>query len=162
ELEGLAVLLSSFYRLRPETTSWLSQGTQPEAGRRRWSVLPISVDGTTLPEELEGLAMVDLAGMGPERARAALLTTPNWAAGDTRAAEERGSVQPRFPATPPRISRIPLRNPSFTGRRRLLATIRNALLSRPKASSPLAIAGLGGVGKTQVAIEYAHRFAADY
>src|SRR5262249_54026136 len=82
--------------------------------------------------------------------------------GDTEAAEVGGSVQPRFPATPPRISRIPLRNPSFTGRRRLLATIRNTLLSRPNASLPLAIAGLGGVGKTQVAIEYAHRFAADY
>src|SRR5262249_38675932 len=104
--ELVAVLLSSFYRLRPETTSWLSRDTQPQAGRRRWSVLPISVDGTALPEELEGLAMVDLSGMGPERARLALLTALNWPAGDTEAAEEGGSVQPRFPTTPPRISRV--------------------------------------------------------
>ena len=56
-----------------------------------------------------------------------------------------------------------LRNPYFTGRAAVLAQIEAALASSntPAAQSP-AIAGLGGVGKTQTAIEYAYRHRDQY
>src|SRR5260221_6097020 len=55
-------------------------------------------------------------------------------------------------------------NPFFTGRGDLLSTLALALHTGQSAalSQPQAMSGLGGVGKTQVAIEYAHRHAQDY
>ncbi len=55
------------------------------------------------------------------------------------------------------------RNPNFTGRATFLKNLRTTLTSgRPAALTQAAIHGLGGVGKSQVAIEYAYRYAADY
>ena len=54
------------------------------------------------------------------------------------------------------------RNPNFTGREEMLAELRAALASGQAAALTQAIHGLGGVGKTQLAIEYAYRHRADY
>src|SRR5215467_9590640 len=56
------------------------------------------------------------------------------------------------------------RNPFFLGREEVLARLRRQLQAgHAKAfSQPQAICGLGGVGKTQVALEYAYRHAQDY
>ena len=58
---------------------------------------------------------------------------------------------------------VPQRNPNFTGRDALLEQLHNELsLSRQTAVLPQALHGMGGVGKSQVAIEYVHRHSADY
>jgi hypothetical protein len=57
---------------------------------------------------------------------------------------------------------IPGRNHYFTGRDQFLEEIHNALTATPAATLPQAIKGLGGIGKTQIAIEYANRHRGEY
>ena len=54
------------------------------------------------------------------------------------------------------------RNPNFTGREAILAQLETALASGTPAALSQAIAGLGGVGKTQTAVEYAYRHRDQY
>jgi predicted ATPase len=56
---------------------------------------------------------------------------------------------------------LPARNPGFTGRDGLLGAVRERLLAGDRAVVQ-AFQGMGGVGKTQLAIEYGHRFAGTY
>ena len=51
-----------------------------------------------------------------------------------------------------------MRTPYFTGRENLLARLRQQLVERHRA----VLSGLGGIGKTQTAIEYAMRHRPDY
>ena len=60
---------------------------------------------------------------------------------------------------------VPQRNKNFTGREGLLADLRRRITSDSldiTAVLPHALQGMGGVGKTQLAVEYAHRFQTDY
>src|SRR5215467_479059 len=56
---------------------------------------------------------------------------------------------------------IPARNPRFRGRDDLLAFVRARLLAADTAIVQ-ALHGMGGIGKTQLATEYAHRYAEHY
>ncbi|CAO5229706.1 FxSxx-COOH system tetratricopeptide repeat protein [Frankia sp. AgKG'84/4] len=77
---------------------------------------------------------------------------------ETRAAG--GAVPNR--AVPVVWGSVPQRNKNFTGRETLLSELRRRVTSEVTAVLPHALQGLGGVGKTQLAIEYAYRFASDY
>jgi tetratricopeptide (TPR) repeat protein len=70
----------------------------------------------------------------------------------------------RFPGAEPRWIKAPARNARFTGRIEDLQTLRRQLQSGGRAAvvQPVALHGLGGVGKTQLAMEYVHRFRSDY
>ena len=63
----------------------------------------------------------------------------------------------------PPVWRVPTRNAVFTGRAEVLEQLHDRLVGTSMAVvAPMALHGLGGVGKTQVALEYAHRYMADY
>jgi hypothetical protein len=58
---------------------------------------------------------------------------------------------------------VPQRNRNFTGRAELLEELHDRLITQERtALVPNVLYGLGGVGKTQVAIEYAYRYASEY
>ncbi|HEY3134687.1 MAG TPA: FxSxx-COOH system tetratricopeptide repeat protein, partial [Blastocatellia bacterium] len=134
-----------------------------------------SPTSTVAEFDVEGLLSVrvyiDLVGEQEAEAKEALLTgvkterrKPSRPPSFPRSAAPERVVaeRPRFPGTLPPIWNIPhSRNPNFVGREDLLDRIRKTLTSE-RAAAVTAIHGLGGVGKTQLAAEYAHRRAADY
>jgi tetratricopeptide (TPR) repeat protein len=77
---------------------------------------------------------------------------------------ERDASGPRFPGSVPRVWNAPQRNIAFTGRSHALERMRDQLRAGMSVVLPKsqALFGLGGVGKTQLANEYVHRFMADY
>src|SRR5260221_294127 len=70
------------------------------------------------------------------------------------------------PSSPPsRVWSVPYRrNPFFTGRETLLTLLHNHLTDTKTATltQTHAISGLGGIGKTETALEYAYRYRDDY
>jgi tetratricopeptide (TPR) repeat protein len=54
------------------------------------------------------------------------------------------------------------RNPLFTGREEILQKLHATLASGKETALVQAIKGMGGIGKTQTAIEYAYRYQQDY
>jgi tetratricopeptide (TPR) repeat protein len=95
--------------------------------------------------------LLNLSGPLPER------FSPGPSAGPEVARTRHPSPRER-----PRIFAVPLlRNPNFTGRDELLGAIEEQLRGGPLLAV-CALKGLGGVGKTQLALEYAHRYAERY
>jgi TIR domain len=88
------------------------------------------------------------------------------AAGIRRVIEDLSSLQASAPrAALPRVWNVPYpRNSFFIGREALLTRLRTQLQTGQATalSQPQAITGLGGIGKTQIAVEYAYRFHQDY
>src|SRR5262249_3793212 len=69
-------------------------------------------------------------------------------------------VRGKYAVSP--ISTMPYRrNPFFTNRETLLEQLHRRFSTSPSLQIQ-AIYGLGGIGKTQIAIEYAYRYAGDY
>jgi tetratricopeptide (TPR) repeat protein len=88
------------------------------------------------------------------------------ASGIRRVIEDLSSLQASAPrAALPPVWNVPYpRNSFFIGRDEILARLRTQLQAGQATalSQPQAITGLGGIGKTQIAVEYAYRFHQDY
>ncbi|HET9169864.1 MAG TPA: FxSxx-COOH system tetratricopeptide repeat protein, partial [Actinospica sp.] len=107
------------------------------------------------------LTSVDLSGMSETAAAESVLRALELP--DTRTADEEEPIGARYPHSLPKIWNVRPRNDVFTGRNTMLDNLRDQLKEKGSAVVlPVALHGLGGVGKTQVALEYAHRFKADY
>jgi tetratricopeptide (TPR) repeat protein len=123
--------------------------------------LLISVTEARVPAALSDVPVVFLAGLPENRAADTLIDRLN---GRRSAEPESATSTLSYPGGDrAQVQNIPTRNANFTGRDKDLHHLRDELRTRRMTVfQPLTIHGLGGVGKTQVALEYAHRFRADY
>ena len=148
--------------------------------REAWSILDTARPGADeLPRQLIGLRIldarldppfnavpaVDLSGLDSDQTTETLLTALDRPVLLAEHPAGRTPGGPRFPGSGanPAIWNVGARNARFTGRGSVLEDLRTQMLSGTQAVVlPQALYGLGGVGKSQVALEYAHRFKADY
>jgi cellulose biosynthesis protein BcsQ/tetratricopeptide (TPR) repeat protein len=162
----MVVLLSPQYTALPGAREIRQRISRRDPSGQIGMAVPLRVDDTPPPSEFAPLSAVSLAGVTAEEAVARLLTTVDRAGSvepGTRPAAVGLAVAARLPGTPPQvIGGRPQRNVVFTGRRTLIERLRDSLLSGTTAVLPQALYGLGGVGKTQLALEYAYRFESDY
>jgi hypothetical protein len=144
-----------------------------DPGGEQGRLLPVRIGPVAPPGLLKTRVYVDLVDQDAANARAALLAAARGARG--KPAEAPGfpggrgrstatvTEQPRFPGELPPVWNVPLHpNPFFTGRQLLLAEMHARLSAPDAASRRLALTGLGGVGKSQLAAEHAYRQRADY
>ena len=118
-------------------------------------VLPLCLDRSPIPT-LGDLALYpDLAPLC--RVNAIRLENTEWSHGLAKVLsyteQATGLVSRRQD-----IEELPTRNTVFTGRESLLESVAAAL----DAGQSVALCGLPGVGKTEVALEYAHQYAASH
>jgi hypothetical protein len=164
----LVLLSDSFFGARQYTVAdWSSALAALGPGAERVVAVltrPVEVHG--LPA---GVALADLADVAEETAYARLrhalaragVAGPESPAGPRmpQRAILRGAA--RFPGHPPEIvGGLRHRHPHFTGRDGLLDAIRRELTGG--GALPLVLEGPEGSGRTQLAVEYAHRFGAAY
>ncbi|MFF7673797.1 FxSxx-COOH system tetratricopeptide repeat protein [Actinacidiphila glaucinigra] len=83
--------------------------------------------------------------------------------GEVMSNAETESSRQFLPPQPQFGGNLPLRNRNFTGREELLTVLRQRLASGvTTAVLPEALHGMGGVGKSQIAIEYVYRYGKEY
>jgi hypothetical protein len=132
-------------------------------------LLPVRVAEVTPPGLLRSRTYLDLVGLDEQAAAERLLAgvRPGRAKPKGRRPFPGGQARlggVSFPGRRPAIFEVPPRSPHFTGRGDLLHALRRHLVETKTGAvvQAGAVHGLGGVGKTQLAVEYAHRYAADY
>ncbi|MEU9347056.1 FxSxx-COOH system tetratricopeptide repeat protein [Streptomyces sp. NPDC048278] len=125
------------------------------------SLISVQVDEVHPPDSYQHQAdLVELHGLDDTGCESALL----GALGLPGQVPEGEQAAPRFPGHVPDHWNVPQRNSTFTGRGYTLERVREQLRNGMTAELPQhqALLGMGGVGKTQIALEYVHRFSADY
>ena len=71
--------------------------------------------------------------------------------------------KPRYPGTLPPYWNMPIQqNQHFTGREEILAQLQESLEAEHGAALTQMLKGLGGIGKTQIAVEYVYRHHTKY
>jgi MinD-like ATPase involved in chromosome partitioning or flagellar assembly len=158
------VVLSAAYLRSPQARGvWEATVATDPTGTRR-QLIPVRVGEVRPTPPFSDRTPVDLVRLDEAQAVEALLREllgrlprlPEHPA-------DPGPSTPRWPRTIPPVWNVPTRNAAFTGRNAVLETLRDQLAGSSKAVVlPQALYGLGGVGKTQVALEYAHRYMANY
>jgi hypothetical protein len=164
----IAVLSPAYFASQFGEAEWRVAFANDPTGERRL-LLPVRVQPCAPPGLLAGRVYIDLVDLSEPAARQRLLAGVDQSGARPTTAPFPGAGAgagggPRFPGQGPALSNLPVRNPRFSGRGELLEVL-HARLQAGSAAAVLptgAVHGLGGVGKTQLAIEYAHRFGSDY
>jgi tetratricopeptide (TPR) repeat protein len=167
----VVVLSPAYLQSAHGEAEWRPFYAEDPSGERSL-LLSVRVAEIEPPGLLKTRSYVDLVDRDATSARAALLAAVRGARGKPPEEPEfpgsgRTAVSaaeaPRFPAELPptwNVSHHP--NPFFTGRELLLAEVHARLTAADLSVRRVALTGLGGIGKTQLAVEYAYRQRADY
>lgn len=164
----IAVLSPDYLASQYGTAEWQAAWASDPAGQQR-RLLVARVRACERPGLLVGIVGVDLFGRPEAEARARLRSMVSSAvAGRAKPGTAPGfpggramTREPRFPGALPGVWKVPARNPNFTGRGAELGAVKDALAGG-STMTVQSLRGMGGVGKTQLAVEFAYARAGDY
>lgn len=159
----IAVLSPAYVGSRLGEAEWRAAFAADPSGERGLLV-PVRVQPCQLPGLLATRVYVDLVDVDEVSARERLLAAVGPPAPHPTDAlypgDHTAEGRARFPGAGPWLSNLPGRNRHFCGRDALLDALHTRVAD---AVLPVeAVHGLGGVGKTELVLEFAHRFAGDY
>jgi hypothetical protein len=166
----IAVISRAYFRSRFGEAEWRVAFRRDPTGESG-VLVPVRVEDCDPPGLLSTRVYVDLVGADEAAARERLLTGLRRGQRPGRpvtapvfpglTAEPAGlRPSPLFPGLGPAISNLAPRNRNFTGRTELLAALAGSLAAGTTAV--VAAYGLGGIGKSQLALEYCDQHATDY
>jgi len=168
----IAVLSPDYFTSHFTSSEWEDAFARDPRGEKGL-LMPVRVRPCDVEGLLKQVVYIDLVDQNEATARATLLR-------GVKHERRKPSSPPVFPSTPyvskapahpsfpgalPMVWNIPYpRNHYFTGREELLRNLAASLRAGETVgiSQPQAVSGLGGVGKTQIALEYAYRYYQDY
>ncbi|EIV91450.1 FxSxx-COOH system tetratricopeptide repeat protein [Frankia sp. QA3] len=163
----IAVLSDGYTRSVYGTAEWQAAWAADPTGAAR-KLLVMRVADCDRPGLLAHVVSTDLFGHPERQARAELLRAATLARSGGRAKPREAppfppdrravQVRPSFPGGPPEVWNVPPRLAHFTGRAELLDQLHGQMTTAGTVTV-CALHGLGGIGKTALAIEYAHRHA---
>lgn len=162
----IVLLVSTAFTTSPYSSqAWARRLIRGVAIQAR--ILPVKIEPGQLPEALADHSFLDITNKSAASTLVQLM--------DELA--ERGLVTSRvplnlgdpavardFPGSGPEISNLPPRNANFTDRLDTIEAVRQILQpgSSNDSLTACALHGMGGVGKTQTAIEFTYRFRSRY
>ncbi|MDX3691372.1 FxSxx-COOH system tetratricopeptide repeat protein [Streptomyces europaeiscabiei] len=157
----LIIFSEAYVRSSRYRATW--EAVYAESDRRAHQLVSMQVDQQVsleapFQEQLANMTRCKTGEMG----RAALLSCFGRSGESLTRNHFTGSEPklPRFPRTEPHVFGVPLRMSSFTGRTELMERIREKLWKGDTRT--LVLKGMGGVGKTLLAQEFAYRYKSDY
>src|SRR5216683_2435129 len=166
----IAVLSPAYVQSSFTPSEWAAAFRHDPKGEQR-VLVPVRIRPFDAEGLLRQLVYIDLVGRDEQEARTVLLAgvrherAKPLASPAFPAVAQTQAERPAFPSALPSLWNVPYRrNPYFTGREDLLTRL-HEFLHAGKATAltqPQAISGLGGIGKTQMAVEYAYRSRNDY
>ncbi|OXS35119.1 FxSxx-COOH system tetratricopeptide repeat protein [Streptomyces sp. XY006] len=145
-----------------DTVARLTTGAPVGSGPRDQRIIGVRVGTARLAPHFEFSRQdtITLDGQSEDVARQELLSHFGLS---THTSQDTAWAGPRFPGLQPTVWNLSMRNTGFVGRVDQLDALRNAFdYSGAGYSPPQVLCGLTGVGKRQIALEYAHRFASQY
>ncbi|WP_461019703.1 FxSxx-COOH system tetratricopeptide repeat protein [Streptomyces daliensis] len=159
----LLVLSERFFQLGPRREGEWDEALRGLVARNAGRFAAVALTDLPLSTAAALLEPVDLRGLDATEAERRLLARLDLEATPRENPNPRELVGARYPNDPPAVwGGVPRRNPRFTGRDELLARVQRTLMDAEPGASVCALVGMAGIGKTQVAVEYAHRYGSDY
>ena len=127
-------------------------------------LIPIRVTDTVPSGILSSILYLDLYGSNEKEAEHRILSAFGKCEFTRSSPEYPGIARfdnKEYPGSMP-VNNLPPRNPYFSGRIEILDKIHANFQSENTVSLNQTIVGMGGIGKTQTALEYAYRYAHNY
>ncbi|MEV4513463.1 FxSxx-COOH system tetratricopeptide repeat protein [Dactylosporangium sp. NPDC049525] len=159
----IAVLSPAYFGSRFGEAEWRVAFAKDPSGALGL-LLPVRVQPCEPPGLLSTRVYVDLVGADETSARRMLLAAVDQGRARPVAVPWPGGGVGRFPGSGPQVSNLPARNGNFCGRDAVLERLYGVFRAGSvTAVLPVgAVHGLGRVGKTQLAVEFAHRYGSDF